>query len=871
MFRSLLPGLYSVRQLLLWLVLACLLPGLLVAAVLMGYQHSQSRHELEQQTIFTARALVQSVDNHLFKMQSTAQALANSESLKQGNLAAFHSEASQTMRQVGLGSNMVLRDRAGFQILNTALEFGRTPNVPPALLQVQGVFESARPTISNLFIGPVRKRPLMSVDVPVMLNGEVVYALGIGMLPEQFTNLLAAQKLPAEWFTGVLDQKGVYVGRTRQPERFVGQPGSASLLQQLDRQREGLGNTVTPEGTEVVTFHSRSPVTGWTVTIGVPREAFRQGLYDTSLLWAGSVSVLFTACALFAWLISSRIAAAFQALSAQAAGLVGEPPAANSAPPRVKEALEVTRALERAAVLLDERELTLKESEARFKAVADNMAQLAWMSDAEGTVLWFNQRWYEFAGHKYDGSHSVGWLGCVRADHQARVRAEFEAQIAAGLPWEDTFPLRGEGKAARWFLSRALPLRDAAGRITSWFGTHTDVTPQLEAQQALQEADVRKDEFIAVLAHELRNPLAPVRTAVEILQRSGPHEPRLARACQVIERQVTHMSRLIDDLLDVARIASGNLDLQRQTCDLALIARQTAEDYQLSLETSGLVFSMHAPAQPVWVFGDEVRLAQMIGNLLNNASRFTEPDGHVTVDVAVQVETDLRPAQAVVKVVDTGVGIPVELMQRLFLPFSQAAQDLARSKGGLGLGLALTKGLVELHGGSLQVESGGAGQGTTVTLTLPLASAATSAMAAPALLPAPATVAPPPRRWRILIIEDNQDAARTLTELLRLTGHEVELAFDGESGLALAQHFKPEVVISDIGLPGLDGYAVARQMRRNPALKGVYLVALSGYTDEQARSRGAEAGFDRYLFKPVGLNELEELLEDLDATESGSA
>lgn len=844
----------SVNQLLLWLMLACLVPGLLVAVVLLGYQHQQSRHELEQQTILTARAQAQSVDNYLFKMQATAQALSNSEALRQGDLAAFHREASQTLRQAGLGSNVVLRDRAGRQLLNTAREFGRVINVPPEPGQVEAVFATAAPTISNLFIGPVRKRPILSVDVPVVFQGDVIYALGVGLLPENLNALLSAQKLPAQWIVAVLDGKGVVVARTVQSERFVGQLAAPSLLRQLDLKSEGFAESVTLEGTPVVAFHSRSPTTGWTVAIGVPKDVFTQGLYKTSLFLALSVTLLFAVGAWLAWLISARIGGAFQALTVQAAGLVNASRAPLMPVHRVKEASEVADALKRAAVLLDEREATLKASEARFKAVVENMSQLAWLSDEQGRISWFNQRWYDYTGQKSGDGGQRGWLELVHPEHEARVRQEFEAQLRTGLPWEDTFPLRGKAGAQRWFLSRAMPLRDGDGRITNWFGTLTDVTPQLEAQQALQEAHVRKDGFIALLAHELRNPLAPVRTAVEILQRSGLHEPRLVRACKVIERQVTHMARLIDDLLDVARIATGKLVLQSQACDLSLIARDTTEDYQLSTETMGLALEIHTPPEPIWVIGDSVRLAQMIGNLLNNASRFTEPGGRI--DVYVQADSAL--GEAVVRVVDTGVGISVELIEKLFVPFSQAAQDLARSKGGLGLGLALTQGLADLHGGTLRVESDGVGRGATFILRLPLAPATLgSAVSAAANSPKPQR-----RPLRVLIIEDNQDAAQTLAELLRLTGNEVELAFDGETALGMVQRFEPEVVVCDIGLPGMDGYAVARQLRSTPSLKGVYLVALSGYTDEQACIRGREAGFDRYLFKPVSLVELEDVLDE---------
>lgn len=820
----------------------------------MVYQYRQSRHDLELHTVLSAKALVQAVDHQLLKIQSTAQALSHSDALTRRDLEAFHHQARSTMQDLGLGTNVVLRDRAGRQLLNTAVNFGQPLNPPPEPLQVEAVFETGRPHVSNLFTGPILKRPLMSVDVPVFIDGKVVYALGIGVLPEHFNEILKGQSLPPNWIVGVLDQSGVFVGRTRQPEQVIGQRGSASLLKQIDLSIQGAGETITVEGTPVVTFHSRSPHTGWSVAIGIPQRDLIAPLLQTSAMLAAGMVLLFAASALLARRIGSLIAGTFQALSRMASALGAGHKMQEPALP-IREARQVAADMGRAAVLLEEREATRKDSEARFKALADDMAQLAWMADRHGQILWFNQRWYDYTGAQpVDLEHDL-WQEYLHADDLERAQATFKEHLRSGQPFEDTYRFKGRHGEYRWFLSNALPLRDHAGRITNWFGTHTDITPQLDTQQALQEADVRKDEFIATLAHELRNPLAPVRTAVEILKRSGPSDARLDHACKVIERQVTHMARLIDELLDVARIARGRLALDLQPCDLAAIVRETAEDYRLSMEAAGLRFNVQTPTEPVQVRGDALRLAQMVGNLLNNAAHFTEPGGHVQV----QVSTDAAADEARIEVIDSGVGIEPDLMRRLFDPFSQATQDLARTKGGLGLGLALTKGLAQLQGGRLSVASAGLGLGSTFTLHLPIDHGPPLPLASPS---APAVHRP----RRVLVIEDNRDAAQTLAELLKLSGNEVHLAFDGETGLREAQRFAPEVVISDIGLPGqTDGYAVARQLRADDSLKHVYLIALSGYADEKSMARAREAGFDRYLFKPVNLAELEEALDALAA------
>jgi CheY-like chemotaxis protein len=383
-----------------------------------------------------------------------------------------------------------------------------------------------------------------------------------------------------------------------------------------------------------------------------------------------------------------------------------------------------------------------------------------------------------------------------------------------------------------------------------WFGTNTDVTGQREAEESLREADRRKDEFTAVLAHELRNPLAPVRNAVEILRRIGPDEPRLQRAQAIIARQVSHMARLIDDLLDVSRIARGKLALQVEPCDLAAIVRDTTEDYRPTVEGEGLQLVLRIHAQPVQVEGDPVRLAQMLGNVLTNAVRFNQPQGRI------EVQLDRTDQDALITVTDTGVGIDAQLLERLFDPFAQAVQDLARSKGGLGLGLALTRGLAELHGGSVVAHSEGPGRGARFILTLPLLDTAHAPPPAPN-----ADATEGADGLHILLVEDNLDTATTLGELLQMIGHQVSVTHDGPSGLETARRLRPDVVISDLGLPGeLDGFAVGRALRDDPALAGTRLIALSGYADEAARRRCIEAGFHDHIAKPPDLAELEATL-----------
>jgi PAS domain S-box-containing protein len=364
-------------------------------------------------------------------------------------------------------------------------------------------------------------------------------------------------------------------------------------------------------------------------------------------------------------------------------------------------------------------------------------------------------------------------------------------------------------------------------------------------ERALREADRRKDEFLATLSHELRNPLAPIRNAVFVLTRSTPGGDAAGRAQVIIDRQVTHLTRLIDDLLDVTRIARGKVQLQLEHIELSALLLRTLEDQRNSFDALGVALESEIQA-PAWVCADSARVVQIISNLLANALKFTGRGGQVSVRLQAQGES------IVLSVSDTGVGIPPEVLEHVFEPFAQAPQTLDRARGGLGLGLAMVKGLAELHGGTVSIQSQGLGSGTEVSVSLPL-------IAEPRPQAQPATAAPR-RALRVLVIEDNLDASDTLQIALTLNGHEVRVAPDGMRGLALALEFSPEVVLCDIGLPGMDGYEVARAFRARAALRGKFLVALSGYAQPEDLQLARDAGFDRHLAKPTSLDELEQVL-----------
>jgi DNA-binding response OmpR family regulator len=359
----------------------------------------------------------------------------------------------------------------------------------------------------------------------------------------------------------------------------------------------------------------------------------------------------------------------------------------------------------------------------------------------------------------------------------------------------------------------------------------------------LSEADRRKNEFLGILSHELRNPLAPIKNALWLLVHADPASAQAQRARAIIDRQVTHLSRLVDDLLDVTRVSRGKIRLVKARCDLSELLARVAQDHEPVLADRGIKFENLTGRDPVLVYADATRVAQILGNPLQNSAKFTNVGGRVTVALRLEGGT------AVLTVSDTGIGIAPELLGRVFEAFTQADESLDRSSGGLGLGLALVKGLVELHGGTVEARSEGLGRGSEFIVRLPVGTGAVAT-------DVPVEVAAFKSR-RVLVIDDNNDAADSLREVLELVGHEVEVAHDGHQALEKARAFKPDVALCDIGLPGMDGYEVARAIRADPTLAATALVAFTGYARPDDERRAAEAGFDGHLAKPAPLEQVE--------------
>lgn len=510
----------------------------------------------------------------------------------------------------------------------------------------------------------------------------------------------------------------------------------------------------------------------------------------------------------------------------------------------------------------------LRESDERFRQLADHLDAGLWIVDASNRVRALGspgrraplEMQYISSGFRRvwnipeppREARELYWSRFVHPEDRARLRAAFDAFLAGRAEYDVEYRILIPSGEERWVHERAYTVsHDEQGAIVLVAGLTIDVTARHIVEEGLRDAERQKDAFLAMLAHELRNPLAPIRTAVEVLGARNLDEPSRQVAREIVERQVVHITRLVDDLLDVSRLSRGRLVLQRLPVDLTMTVRQTVADYARFLAVAQLVVDLHVPDEPVWVDGDATRLAQVLGNLLHNVRKFTPPEGVVRVELAPTADRMAR-----LEVEDSGAGITPDLLPRIFEPFSQAGQTIDRTSGGLGLGLALVKGLVELHGGRVTASSAGAGCGTRFQIHLPVI-AEPGAADGPAADPTPARV----ERLAVLVVEDNRDAAETLRLLLEIEGHQVSVAHTAREGIELALQVAPDLVLCDIGLPGeLNGLDLARALRRHD--QRPRLVALTGYAGVEHVRSAEEAGFDRHVTKPVGAGEIRQLIAE---------
>jgi PAS domain S-box-containing protein len=500
----------------------------------------------------------------------------------------------------------------------------------------------------------------------------------------------------------------------------------------------------------------------------------------------------------------------------------------------------------------------LRESELRFLQLADAIPQLAWIAQPNGHIDWYNSRWYEYTGATPAEMQGWGWQKVHDPEVLPAVNKRWNETLATGSPFEMVFPLRGADGVFRHFLTRVMPFRDAKGAVIRWFGTNTDISEQQKTQDELRlvaaklsEADRRKDEFLATLAHELRNPLAPIRTGLEVMKMVRDDPALLEEVRSTMERQTNQLVALVDDLLDVSRITQGKLQLRTCRVKLADVLRSAVEASRPIIDEANHQLTVTIPEEPIELEADPHRLAQIFSNLLNNAAKYTPEGGQIGV------RAERHSGRVVLAVSDTGIGIPAEMLDRVFQMFTQIERPVERGYTGLGIGLTLVKSLVAMHGGSVEVHSGGENQGSEFRVFLPIINEPDSQLIAKA---SNHNRAAGPDSRRVLVVDDNVDAARTLSIVVKVLGSEVRIANDGKEAIALAAEFLPDLILMDIGMPVMNGYEAARHIRQQPWGKAITLVALTGWGQDEDRARTKEAGFNHHLVKPADPVEIRKFL-----------
>jgi len=509
-------------------------------------------------------------------------------------------------------------------------------------------------------------------------------------------------------------------------------------------------------------------------------------------------------------------------------------------------------------------ERALKESEQKFRSIANVIPQMVWSSNVEGTEYYVNERWHEYTGIRNIDLAWRGWRQVIHPDDLPALLARWKTSFADNSPFEAEHRLAHHGGGYRWVLNRALPTFDETGHATHWVGTMTDIHEQRAGTDELRAASRRKDEFLAMLAHELRNPLAPISNAAQLLTMAGSNEARVRQSSEVIIRQVRHMTALVDDLLDVSRVTRGLVTLERDVVEVDAIVAGAIEQARPLIEARGHHFTLEQDAPGARIVGDRTRLVQVLSNLLNNAAKYTPQGGRIALAVA------LRGACVALTVRDNGIGIGPDMLPHVFDLFSQAERTPDRSQGGLGLGLALVKSLVQLHGGRVEAHSDGLGRGSSFGVVFDLLDAAARGPAARADAGAALRANAAPPRRRVLVVDDNADAAQSLAEVLGAFGHAVTTRNSSHEGLLAAGADWPEVFILDIGLPDIDGYELVRRLRALQGARPARYIALTGYGQAQDKVRARGAGFDHHFVKPVDLAALCAVLDDNDSFNAGA-
>ena len=865
------------------LVLAALVPVLAFAALVMRENARLQLAATERGMRDTAFAVARTVDKELETAITALEALAQSEHLDRMKLAPFYELCERVTRTQGW-VNMLLFEPDGRALMQTSVPLG-TPRPPTRRPEVFAeIREHRQAVISDLFDGTI-ERNIVAVYVPVVRADAVRFILTVGLRARTFGDLLRSQKFAPGTIAVLQDREATIIARTQGEAELVGR-----RVRNPSPGREGWAKGRVVEGTEVYLAFATAPLSGWRVVLTAPvatvEAPLRRGAWQLMLGAAVAAALAAGSAFVFGRRIAGSVGGLVRIARAVERGEPAEPLRSG-----VTEVNEVAEQLSTAAELVRTREQESALRERQARAIADvahalaaspdvdtvlrtvvdavgglaraDSARIALVDDGGRLIVRYSTVFSSmmppgFEITKGQGVGGVAWATGrpVRTDDFAR-DPRFHDSPYLPIAHRDgivscmTVPIVSSGAVvgviyANNFTRRPFTDGEQAALVT--LADHAAVAVEkarlLAAEHAARaeaEAASRgKDELLAMLGHELRNPLSAIATAIHVLETGEPSAEVTHRAHEIIARQNAHLARLVDDLLDVARVTSGKIALVRRPLELGQAVRHSLAALAASGKTERHRVTMDL--EPVWADVDETRFEQIVNNLVGNALRFTPAAGAIAITLRAE------GGEAVLRVRDTGVGIVAGMLPRVFDLFTQGERGPDRGAGGLGLGLTLVRRITELHGGSVDAASAGTGHGSTFTVRLP---ALAAPLAAPPAAPPTAVAARAGgKARRILVVEDNTDAREMLRHLLNLAGHEVHEAADGPAGLEAALRLRPDVALVDVGLPGFDGYQLARRVRGS-AGPLIYLVALTGYGQPDDRRLATEAGFDTHLVKPV--------------------
>jgi PAS domain S-box-containing protein len=884
----------SLRSYLFFLALAPLALLVLVTGAFIWTEYEQQRQTVMDGLRETAHAFALAVERELAIDRTVLETLATSELIDAADWRAFHAYCVKLIEQRQDGAIIVM-DSSGQMLLNTGVPFGTplprlSPEVALQTVEWEGrelpvsnspmLFESlasGRAQYGDLYYGRVGKRPAVAISVPVIRDGKAIYAIAISSTTRAFSTLLEQEPNSPDLDMLIIDRAGRIISRDTEPEKFIGRLAPEPLHNQPAGAQDHVGETVVFNHQPFLYASSRSPLSGWNIVVATPRDRVITSIRKSFAPWLAVVVVLIATGIFFAQRLWRRVAIPLNLLTDGAEAIQrGEQcdiPASGirevdtlsqmlrhaSAAEHAKREEIIRRQLaeEREKITVESAE-ELRRSEQRYRSLFDNNLDAIFSLNSNGYFVSGNAAAGRLGGYKLQKLKDVHFLQlCVPELRDQTARAFYDILGSQSRDLE-TAILRNNGTRIELFVTGAPVIVDDEVVGVSCIGRDITERKRLTAElqqrvQELKHADQRKDEFLAMLAHELRNPLAPIRNAVEYLRIKGAQDPSLNWFREVIERQVAQMARLMDDLLDVSRITRNKLTLRKERVSLEKVLRDAIETSR-PLFDGRIQLITNLPGDPLWLDADPTRLSQVFSNLLNNAAKYTRDGGQIRVNAAREA------SNAIVTVQDTGIGISNDLLPKMFDMFVQG--DRAHlTQGGLGLGLTLARDIVQIHNGSIEAKSAGHNQGSEFVVRLPLGHGIPEEENNNAELESN-ILAATSRSKQILIVEDNNNQAESLARLLTLMGHTVRTADDGRSALEALAEFAPNVALIDIGLPDMSGYEVAQRIRARLEYRHTTLVAQTGWGREEDLQRAREAGFDHHLVKPIDHQLLGKILND---------